>query len=79
MDTSSSSLYTVNFQRKEYLELVNDIVRMVTIQLTIQFLFYINSPSTSEFFAVDFVFMLIYLVLGVCVYWLIIKKLVLFK
>ena len=76
---SSSSLYSIQVPKKEYLDLINDIVRMVTIQVTIQFLFYINSPSDTEFFAVDFILMLLYVVLGVCVYWLIIKKIIIFK
>jgi hypothetical protein len=73
------SLYTVNVPNKEYLELINDIARMVTIQLTIQFLFFINSPGEVEFFTVDFILMVLYMILGICVYWLIIKKVVIFK
>lgn len=74
-----SSLYTVNVSQKEYLEMINDIVRMVTIQVSIQFLFFINSPGKVDFFSADFILMLIYMVLGVCVYWLIIKKMIIFK
>jgi hypothetical protein len=73
------SLYTVKIPNKDYLDFLNDVVRMVTIQITIQFLFYINSPGEVNFFSVDFILMIIYMILGICVYWLIIKKLVLFK
>lgn len=73
------SLYTVNVPNKDYIEFINDIARMVTIQVSIQFLFFINNPNAVDFFSADFILMLIYMILGICVYWLIIKKLVLFK
>ena len=73
------SLYSVNVPQKEYLDLINDIVRMVTIQTSIQFLYFLNNPSQNEFFTSDFFLILIYIVLGICVYWLIIKKIVIFK
>ncbi len=72
------SLYVVNVSNKEYVEFINDIVRMVTIQVMIQFLFSINSEGVA-FFSVDFFLLLLYIVLGVCVYWLIVKRLVMFK
>ena len=76
---SCSSLYSVEVPKKEYLDLINDIARMVTIQVTIQILFYINNPAETQFFSVDFILLLLYVVLGVCVYWLVIKKIVIFK
>jgi uncharacterized membrane protein SirB2 len=72
------SLYVVNVPNKEYVEFINDIVRMVTIQVMIQFLFSINSEGVA-FFSVDFFLLLLYIVLGVCVYWLIVKRFVMFK
>ena len=79
MNIEANSLYTLNIPKKEYIEFVNDVLRMFTIQVTIQFLFYINSPNEIQFFSPDFVLMLVYMILGICVYWLIIKKLVIFK
>ena len=73
------SLYVINVKNKEYIDFINDVLRMVTIQWMIQFLFYINNPSDVVFFSADFFLLLIYIILGVCVYWLIIKKLVVFK
>ena len=61
----NNSLYSVNVPKKEYLDVINDIFRMVTIQVTIQFLFYLNSPNEVDFFSADFILMLIYLVMGV--------------
>lgn len=74
------TLYVVNVPNKEYLPFINDLVRMMTIQIMIQFLFFLNSPEAgASFFTADFFLLLIYVALGVCVYWLVIKKLVLFK
>jgi hypothetical protein len=73
------SLYVVNVPNKEYVEMINDVLRMLTIQVMIQFLFYINNPSETSFFSVDFFLLILYVTLGVCVYWLVIKKLIIFK
>lgn len=71
------ALYTVQVFNPEYIAFFEDVARMVTIQLTIQFLYYINSGVS--FFNADFVLLVIYIVLGVCVYWLVFKKLIVFK
>lgn len=73
------TLYTINVLNKDYVGMIDDVVRMVTIQFMIQFLYYINGSEDVSFFSTDFFFLVIYIILGVCVYWLIIKKLVLFK
>lgn len=72
-------LYVIDVPQKEYVELINDICRMVIIQLSIQFLFFINNPSEVDFFSEDFILLVIYIVLGVCLYWLVFKKLIIFK
>ena len=71
------SLYVVNIPNKQYIDVINDVVRMVTIQFMIQFLLYIN--GVAAFFSADFFFLLCYIILGVCVYWLVIKRLIVFK
>ncbi len=73
------TLYTVDLQNKEYVGMIDDVLRMVTIQFMIQFLLFINNPSEVSFFSIDFMLLVLYIVLGVCVYWLVIKKLILFK
>jgi heme/copper-type cytochrome/quinol oxidase subunit 4 len=72
------SLYTVALPNKEYVALMDDISRMVIIQFTIQFLYYINNKEGEGFFTLDFFLLLVYIVLGVCLYWLIFKKTVTF-
>ena len=75
---NATSLYVVTVSNKQYLDMINDVVRMLTIQFMIQFLYFING-SSEAFFSVDFILLMFYVVLGVCVYWLVIKKLVVFK
>lgn len=72
------SIYTVALPNKEYVPLMDDICRMVIIQFTIQFLYYINNKEDEGFFTLDFLLLLIYIVLGVCLYWLIFKKTITF-
>lgn len=72
-------LYAVELSNKEYVEFANDILRMVTIQFVIQFLYFLNNPVDVSFFSVDFFLLVLYVSLGVCVYWLVIKKLIMFK
>ena len=74
-----SSLYIFELPNPEYKPLIDDIARMVIIQFTLQFLYFINGPGDNPFFSADFFLLLIYVVLGVCVYWLVFKKLILFK
>ncbi len=73
------ALYTIKLPNSDYIQFIEDIVRMLVIQITIQFLYFINSNGEVAFFAFDFILLSIYIVLGVCVYWLIIKKLIVFK
>jgi hypothetical protein len=60
----------------EYVPLVDDIVRMVCIQATIQIMVFL--AGGGSFFTADFVMLVVYIVLGVMLYWLAIRKLVSF-
>lgn len=73
------ALYILQLPNVEYVGLVEDILRMVTIQTTIQFLYFINSNGAIAFFSADFFLLVTYVILGVCVYWLVFKKLIAFK
>lgn len=74
-----ASLYVVDVPKKEYLPMIDDIARMVMIQFSIQLLLVATNPEENQFFSADFILLLIYIVLGVCLYWLVFKKLVVFK
>lgn len=61
---------------KDYIPYLDDVARMVTIQLIIQFMLFLQAPSTNPFFDGRFFGLLFYIVLGVSMYWLVLKKLV---
>ena len=55
---------------------LNDVMRMLAIQFTVQALMYFNDPNSRSFFTGEFVLMTLYVVLGVLVYWLIIRRII---
>ena len=61
---------------KEYIPMVEDLVRMTILQFIVQFMFFIRNPYEYSLFDTRFIEMLLYLVLGLCVYWLLFKRLV---
>lgn len=61
---------------KEYIPLINDIIRMSAIQIVAQFLFCLSNPSQNSMFGEAFIQTLFFLLIGIVVYWLIIRKLV---
>uniref|UniRef100_A0A6C0BH00 Uncharacterized protein n=1 Tax=viral metagenome TaxID=1070528 RepID=A0A6C0BH00_9ZZZZ len=73
------SLYVFQFSNKEYVDLVDDIARMVIIQIAIQFLYYLNSSDNIQFFSSDFILLVIYMVLGIMLYRLVFRKMITFK
>ena len=62
----------------EYVPFVADCVRMLCIQATIQLMMTMSaSPgSTVAFFSPDFVLLILYVLLGVMLYWLAVRRLV---
>ena len=75
-------LYELNVSEqlgKEYIPFLEDIVRMIIIQIIYQIMFVIRSPSVFSMFDGEFIEALFYLTIGVCVYWLVFKKLVVLK
>ena len=70
------SLYVINIP-KEYIPILEDIIRMLLIQITIQTL--LSFGGETQFFTSDFILTLIYIILGVCLYWLVFKNLVKFS
>ncbi len=62
---------------KNTMPMIYDIIRIVTIQVITQFLFVINSNGTDvKFFNTTFLKTVIFLCLGILVYWLVIRKLI---
>ena len=72
------SLYNIKLDiDKENYGLINDIIRIITIQIITQLLFSINNNNVS-FFNTTFLKTVIFLCIGILIYWLIIRKLVRF-
>lgn len=77
----SNELYQVSLSKyigKEYLPFIEDVLRMFTIQVILQFMIFIQAPTMNRFFDARFIEVLFYIMLGVSVYWLVLKKLVKF-
>jgi hypothetical protein len=60
----------------EYVPLVDDTMRMLTLQVIIQFMLTLRSPKEYSMFSESFFELLFYIVLGLMTYWLVIRKLV---
>lgn len=73
------SLYAFKLSNKDYVDLADDVARMVIIQVAIQFLYYLNNTDSVQFFSADFILLVIYMVLGILLYRLVFRKMIAFK
>lgn len=64
---------------KEYIPFIEDVTRILIIQIIFQIMLVFKNPMNYGFFDGDFIESLFYLTIGVCVYWLIFKRLVVVK
>lgn len=72
-----NSLFSLDLNiDKEYIPLINDIIRMSAIQIVAQLLFCLSNPSQNSMFSEAFIKTLFFLLIGISVYWLIIRKVV---
>ena len=55
--------------------MLNDFVRIAVIQLAVQFLFFVVNPAENPFFSTIFLQTIGFLLVGVLVYWLIVRNL----
>lgn len=75
--SNNNSLFRFNLNiDKEYIPMINDIIRLSVIQLVAQLLFFMTNPSKNPLFSDIFIQTLFYLLIGIVVYWLIIRKLI---
>lgn len=58
----------------EYVLFAQDMMRMLTIQVMIQTMYAIS--GVSDFFTADFIVLVLYIILGVSMYWLVVKKVI---
>jgi hypothetical protein len=78
-DRNVEHLYEINLSKhfgEENIVLFDDFLRMICIQFTIQFMYFIYDPSRNKLFDEKFFEILFYLLLGITVYWLILRKLI---
>ena len=76
---ADSSFFYVDVSEKfgaDAANALNDVTRMLCIQFTVQMLLYFNDARCTAFFSADFVLLSMYVVMGVLVYWLILRRLV---
>lgn len=72
-----SSLFKIDLNvDKEYIPLINDLIRMGVIHIVTQLLLNISSNET---FDMQFVQTIFYVLLSICIYWLIIRKIVIIE
>jgi hypothetical protein len=63
----------------DYVPMANDVLRMVCIQVAIQaMLVMADTSGQTALFSADFVMLVLYITLGVMLYWLALRKLLVF-
>jgi len=63
----------------DYVPMANDVLRMVCIQVAIQVMLVLSDPTgRTRLFSPDFLMLVVYITLGVMLYWLALRKLVVF-
>jgi uncharacterized membrane protein YcgQ (UPF0703/DUF1980 family) len=78
---SKQHIYTLELSKyinPEYLPLMNDLSRMIAIQIVIHLMYFFRAPSVAALFSAAFFELLLYIVLGVMFYWLVVRKFVAF-
>ncbi len=79
MTTSETrhSIYSVNIP-EEYRSYVEDLSRMIMIQISANLLLSISSPDNYSFFSPQFLKTMLFIVIGVSVYWLVFRRVISF-
>lgn len=77
MEEQPRSLFRVGVQ-DEYVHVIDDVIRLVLIQVVVQMMFYLNSPGDFPFFSPTFVAVVLYIIIAVSAYWLVFRKVILF-
>lgn len=78
----ADSLYEINISdmlgSKEYIGMVEDLVRFWSIQIMLQIMLSLMDPDNYKLISSDFFILLLFITIGVMFYWLVFKKLVSF-
>lgn len=62
----------------DFVPLANDVARMICIQVAIQVMLVLSGARDVSFFSSDFLLLVFFTALGVMLYWLAVRKLVVF-
>ena len=64
---------------KEYIPLINDLIRMSVIHIIAQLLFNFSDTKKNPFFTIEFLQTILFVLLGICSYWLIFRKILIIE
>ena len=62
----------------EYRSPINDIIRMITLQVTTNLLLCLSKGDFKSFLSKEFINTLFFIILGIGLYWLVIRKIITF-
>ena len=62
----------------EYRSLADDLLRMITLQFSANLLFNFSNPHKYPILGYDFIRTLLFIIIGISLYWLVIRKLIIF-
>lgn len=77
-----SSLFEIDISNtlgSDYVEMCNDITRFIMIQVGIQIMLSTTDPERFPFFTNEFFILLMFIIIGVMIYWLVLRKIITFK
>lgn len=69
------NLAVSKYMDKEYIPYMEDMIRMIIIQFSIHIMMYSNRDDYT-FFSFEFFEIIIYMLIGVSIYWLLFKKVI---
>ncbi len=81
-ETDGKALYYIDITKavgSEYIGMFNDLARFIIIQISIQIMLCTLDPKQYNMFSSEFMILLLFVIIGVLIYWLVFKKLVAFK
>lgn len=59
---------------EEYIPMIEDVSRMITLQIIIQFMLHLRDSEQYPFFSEGFFELLFYIILGLVFYWMVMRK-----
>ena len=63
----------------EYRSMINDLTRMISLQVFTNYLYYLSDPIKYSLFGTDFIKLLLFLIISICFYWLVVRKIIVYN